>query len=297
MIKSEKGLTILLVVSMCIWGASWSSAKVLSQYGTVSAITFVRFIIIPLTLFPFLWWQKIPLRISKKGTLPLIAAGGLMAFYTLFFFKGIQAGLPGAGGVLVTISIPLIAYLIGIILTQKLPQKHEIIGLLLGLLAGSILLNVWVNFNSITHSGNSYFLIAALVWAVMNKITSHSANYGHPISFNVWLHVVAIGGLVFFTDFSEVQLMLQNGDSTFWLNVLYFGVINSSVATTTYFFATTKLGAEKASSFIFIVPSGAVFFSWLLMGESITTNTVIGGVLGIAGVLIINGKFKNLISK
>jgi drug/metabolite transporter (DMT)-like permease len=129
-----------------------------------------------------------------------------------------------------------------------------------------------------------------LVYALLSKVISKSAKYGSPISFNFWLHVVALIGLSFVVDFHELKRLVLAGDTKFWLNMLYFGVINSSIATTTYFYATTKLGAEKASSFIFIVPSAAVLFSWLLMDETIEIKTIVGGTIAILAVFIINGK-------
>jgi drug/metabolite transporter (DMT)-like permease len=47
-------------------------------------------------------------------------------------------------------------------------------------------------------------------------------------------------------------------------------------------------GAEKASSFIFMVPLGAAVSAWLLLGEHIQIHTAIGGILGISAVYMIN---------
>lgn len=277
---------------MCIWGASWSSAKVLSGYGSASSITFIRFIIIPIVLFPFIRLAGIPIRIEKSGWKYLLLAGTLMATYTTLFFSGLKRGMPGAGGVLVTVSIPIIASFIGLVLNKRVPAKQEQIGLILGLIAGGILLSIWNKYDTLLDSGNLYFLCAAVVYASINKVTSISSRFGHPVSFNAWLHSLALVGLAVITDFSEVTAIFQNADSKFWSNMIYFGVVNSSFATTTYFFMTTKLGAEKASTFLFLVPSTAVLFSWLLLGETIYVNTIIGGLLGLVAVFIINGKIK-----
>jgi len=164
-------------------------------------------------------------------------------------------------------------------------------------MAGYILLDVWSNYQNIFASGNTLFLIAALVYAVLSKVISKSAKHGSPISFNFWLHIIALIGLTFVVDFGELKRLLLLRDYYFWLNMLYFGIINSSIATTTYFYATTKLGAEKASSFIFIVPSAAVFFSWLIMGEPVEMKTIIGGIIGLLAVFIINEKLKLFKSK
>ena len=289
--KSEKlGLTGLLVLSMCIWGASWSSAKVLSGYASASTITFIRFIIIPLVLFPFLKAKGIPLGLKREGWMFVLGAGALMAVYTLLFFSGLQRGLPGAGGVLVTTSIPIFASILGLLINRRIPRLREQIGLVMGLFAGGLLLQIGERLEGIFSGGNLYFLFGALVYAGMSKITALAPRFGHPIAFNAWLHSVALVGLAFTTDFDEVGTLFSQADPKFWGNVIYFGVVNSSFATTTYFFATAKLGAERASTFMFIVPSAAVFFSWLILGEALLISTALGGIIAVIAVLMINGQ-------
>lgn len=93
-------------------------------------------------------------------------------------------------------------------------------------------------------------------------------------------------------NYSELQSIFTTGDTKFWLNMLYFCTINSAGATTVYLYLTTKLGAEKASGFVFMVPCAAAIASWIFMGEAITTTTIVGGVLGIFAVMIMQGKVK-----
>ena len=54
------------------------------------------------------------------------------------------------------------------------------------------------------------------------------------------------------------------------------------------FFATTKLGPSKASSFIFIVPITAPIFSMLFIGEKLGISTIIGGIMTMTAVYLIN---------
>lgn len=291
-LKKEKWLLTAMIVSMCIWGVSWSSAKVLSNYTSPSALAFLRFLLVPITLIPISFKFNIKLKIIKKGWLYIGAAALCMLCYTLFFFKGLKIGLPGAAGVLITTLNPVFAFLIGLIVSRILPKKHEYIGLIIGIIAGGILLKVWSNTSEIFNIKNSMFLSASFAWALMSKISSKANLFGNAIGFSFWMHVLTVIGLSFFVDFSEIQNLYHTADSKFWLNLLYFGVVNSTLATTCFLYASAKIGAEKASTFIFIVPSMAVLSSWLFLNETILWNTILGGLLGILAVFIINGKFK-----
>lgn len=292
--KKENWLLVLMILSMCIWGTSWSCAKVLGNYTSALNLSFIRFILVPLTLLPITFITKQTRTIHKKGWFHVIGASVFILLYTLFFFKGVHNGFAGAGGVLVTTINPIFAYLIGLFISKILPKKQEYFGLALGFIAGLTLLKVWDNTNAIFNLGNIYFLLAALVWAIMSKISSHANKFGNAISFSLWVHIITAIGLAFFIDFKELNILIKTADFKFWFNMLYFGIVNSALATTVFLFVTAKIGAEKASTYIFIVPSTAVLTSWLFIGEPILWNTIIGGSLGVLAVFIINGKFKKV---
>ena len=63
------------------------------------------------------------------------------------------------------------------------------------------------------------------------------------------------------------------------------------MATTIYFYATTKVGAEKASSYPLYGSTGSSGFVLAsFVAERILPHTIIGGVLGMIAVYVINKK-------
>lgn len=275
---------------MVIWGVSWPANKVLTSFGTPVALGVFRYSFVVISLLLLL----IPLRtkfiISRKGIPFLLISGILMATYNYTFLAGLQNGSPGAGGILVTTLNPVMAYGLGMLIDWKRPTRNESIGLLFGIVAGLTLLKVWGNDAIFSEPGNLYFLLSALIWAVMSKFTSKSAKYGSPFAFTWWMYLVTLICIVPFCSITEIGKLIQSTDIHFWGNVLFSSVITVTLATTTYFFATSKIGAEKASSFIFIVPFSAAIFSFAILGEKLEIHTIIGGLLGIAAVYMINKK-------
>jgi drug/metabolite transporter (DMT)-like permease len=199
-------------------------------------------------------------------------------------------GKAGAGGVLVTILNPIMSYLLMLIISRRKPAKNEAVGLMIGMIAGAILLQLWNPSVHIFTSGNIYFLLASLSWAVLSIFTSKSSKYGSPLAFSLWMYGICTILLLLITSHSEIISVLETGDVYFWGNLFFSATITTALATTFYFVATTKLGASKASSFIFLVPFSAAIGSWVFLGEVPQWHTVIGGMLGIAAVYIINKK-------
>ena len=284
----EEVLTGAMVVSMLLWGLSWPSGKVLTHWCSPVNMAVYRYVIVLATLLPTLLLMKVSLRVKAAGIPAIIASGALLAVYSCSMFMGLRKGSAGAGGVLVTTLNPIMAYTLGIVLSRKLPSRNAAIGLALGTVAGAVLLQLWSNWSTIFDSGNLYFLFSAMMWAVMSKITAKGGNYGSSLGFSLWQYLVTLLCLLPVMNMQELTATLTVKSGVFWGNLFFSSAIVTSLATTVYFYTTTRLGAEKASSFIFMVPLAAALSAWALLGERLLIHTAIGGVLGIAAVYMIN---------
>lgn len=279
-----------MVLSMTCWGFSWASGKALSTYGEPLTIAFMRFVVTVVSLVFILIGLREKFSIAWKGLTDVVLAAATLTVYNYCFFKGLSAGQAGAGGVLVTVLNPIIAYGITLIAAKRKPSENEFLGLGLGITAGIVLLKVLVDPSFLFSAGNIYFLFAAISWAVLSRFTARAARYGASISFSFWLYSVSTIILFLTCDWTSVLNTLRHGDFIFWFNLIFSATITTSLATTFYFIATAKIGASKASSFIFMVPFSAALGSWLFLDEAIALHTAVGGLLGIGAVYILNRK-------
>lgn len=279
-----------MLASMFCWGLSWASAKVLGSYGTALSISLIRYGTSFLSLLIILLLFRKDLRIQRSGLKDLFIASIILAFYFFAFFKGLEEGLAGAGGVLVTILNPIISYLLMLLLNWRKPNKNEALGLAIGLIAGVILLKIWEQTNSLLSTGNIYFLLASVSWAVLSVFTSKFSQHGSPVVYSFWMYGICSLITLLFTTSSENISVFEKADIYFWGNLFFSATITTAMATTFYFVATSKLGASKASSFIFLVPFTAAMGSWIFLGEVPQWHTIVGGILGIVAVYILNKK-------
>jgi drug/metabolite transporter (DMT)-like permease len=289
--KSDDKLFLVgMVLSMMCWGFSWTSGKVLSDYTDPLTISFLRFAVTFISLYFILLVLKEKLLIEKKGFFDLLMAAVCISIYTFLFFKGLTVGKAGAGGVLVTVLNPIITYGMTLVISKRKPTRNEFIGLTLGLVAGIVLLKLITEADQIFRAGNIYFLLAAFCWAILSRFTSRATRYGSSVSFSFWMYGISTLIMLMVAGIQPSIEVSQKADFKFWANLFYSATITTSLATTFYFVATSKVGASKASSFIFMVPFTAALGSWIFLGEIIEAHTIIGGVLGIAAVYILNKK-------
>ena len=177
---------------MIIWGVSWASAKMITNYTNFEVILFWRLLVTFVSLVPVLWITKDSFRISKKA-IPFVVCGGLvMLFYNALFFLGLRNGFAGAGGVFVTTLNPIFNFFLVAILYKYPIKKIEYFGLTLGLAGGLIILKVWgLSLPALFSGGNVYFLFAAFTWAVLTVITSKSKSYISPVTYSLYLYGIA----------------------------------------------------------------------------------------------------------
>ena len=275
---------------MITWGYSWAGAKILGPYGDVSAKIFLRFFLASIALIPILLKYRIPFTFSKSGLQFILINAISLCSYNYFYFRSTHMGLAGVGGVLVTTLNPILTSTVVFCFVDKSVRLKDLIGLAIGFIGGSIIIRFWeMDLNLMIQSGSLFYILASFSWVSVTLSSQKSKNHIHFLSYSFWSFVVAAGFSFLFCNLSDIAITI-NYDRYFWINILSLSIIVMSFANTMYFFASSKIGAVKASSFIFIVPLTAIIFSKILLDEPIRLTTLMGGSLSIIAIYLINKK-------
>jgi len=278
-----------MVIAMVIWGLSWTNAKVLGSYDVPSQVLmFWRFLFSTLSFIPILFIMKISIRLSLKGFAFALAGSILLTWYNWNYFQGTSMGLAGAGGVLVTTLNPIFTFILATIIYKKHVYRKDIFGLILGFIGGALILNVWtLSPDQIFGKGNAYFLLCAFSWACLTLISSKSSTVLKAIPFSFWTITFSSIWMFIITWEAPIEIIFDL-DWIFWINMIVISTGAMAIATTIFFYGTTKLGSEKASAYVFTVPISAMGFSMLFLGEILTWAVFTGSVLAMTAVYLIN---------
>ena len=280
-----------MVFAMITWGYSWVGAKILGPYGHVSTKIFLRFFFASIALIPILLKYHIPFRIDKKGFMFILWNSISLCSYNYFYFKSTHMGLAGVGGVLVTTLNPILTSLfVFSFLDRSSAKLKEFVGLIMGLAGGGIIMRLWeMDIALMISSGNIFYILASCSWVSVTIASQKSKTHIHFLTFSFWSFLSAS---LFSLSFCEIESISQtiNYDSIYWLNIFLLSIVVMSFANTMYFFASSKIGAVKASSYIFVVPLTAIIFSKIILNEQVLYTTVLGGILSVVAVYLINKK-------
>ena len=290
----HKILYVVLVVAMATWGLSWTNGKILGEYTSIPVLMVWRFFIAALSMLGELLFRKTSIRINLRGALTIFASGLLLVLYNHAYFTGTKLGAAGAGGVLVTTLNPVLTFILVSAVQRKLPGNKALLGIFLGVLGGSILINVWqIGWSAVFSSGNQYFVLCATSWAFLTLISARINEQMSSLTFSFWLYLSSAVIALFLIGDANL-LTVFHYDVRFWLNLFSVSIGAMAFATTAYFIAASRLGSTRASAFIFTVPLSAMGFSMLILGEALKLNVIFGGLLSISAVYLINAKDKKL---
>ncbi|NQV15752.1 DMT family transporter [bacterium] len=292
--RSERTtLYVILIIAMSVWGLSWTNGKILGQYTSIPILMTLRFFIAAISMLIVLLIRNTPIKIEIRGALPIIYSAILLVLYNHFYFTGTRLGSAGAGGVLVTTLNPVLTFVLISFVQKSIPHGRPLVGIILGILGGTILINIWQEgLTAIFSSGNQYFVLCAISWAFLTLISAGINKHMSTLTYSFWLYLLSsLISVVLVRD--QDLFVVFSFDFKFWLNLLLVSVGAMAFATTAYFIAATKLGSEKASAFIFTVPVSAMLFSMLILDEPLKLNVLIGGAVSIIAVYLINSNKKD----
>ena len=289
-VKEELKFSIIMVLAMITWGYSWAGAKILGPYGDVSIKIFLRFFLASIALVPILLKYRIPFTISKRGFQFILTNALSLCAYNYFYFRSTHMGLAGVGGVLVTTLNPILTSTVVFLAVDRSVNLKDLIGLVIGLTGGSIIIRFWeMDLNLMIQSGSLFYILASFSWVSVTLTSQRSKGHIHFLSYSLWSFAIAAGFSFLFCDWPGIANTISY-DKYFWINILSLSIVVMSFANTMYFFASSKIGAVRASSFIFIVPLTAIIFSKILLDEPVRLTTLIGGSLSIIAIYLINKK-------
>ena len=278
----------LLLLAMLLWGGGWTALKILTYELPMDIIIFWRFFLMSISFLPFLYYFKKPITLNKNSLKYIAGSSVLNMAFMVSSFMGIKYGLAGAGSVIITTFSPIMTFILVALIFRKNLSLLQYFGLFLGLIGGYILLQL--NDLSLFFNGsNIYFLLCAIIWAGVTLLSQHSQKHIHPVHYSFLISVVAT--IVSFAyAFNSNLLAVFSQGVEFWVAMIYLAVLGQTVATTIFFIASGKLGSQKTSSFMFLVPFFALASAWLILDEALELHILLGGAISMIAVYFVNKK-------
>lgn len=276
-----------LLFTVVVWGISPVFLRSLSiGLGPADALV-IRYTPIALTCILILvatgGW-----RIARADwpRLLVISVIGIFTYSvaSVFGFASVPAGI---GGLLYATQPLFIALLAAFLLGERL-TIHVLFGFLLAL-AGTVLL-LWNDLTAGPETqsyaiGLLLLVIACAAWAfysVPGKVLFQ--RYG-TLSMTAMSLLIATLPMILFASPGTLETV-RAMTPRHWLELAFLAGISTFIAMFTWTYGTARVSAATAGAFLYLIPVIAVLAGALLLDETVTLATVLGGLLILGGVAV-----------
>jgi drug/metabolite transporter (DMT)-like permease len=275
---------------MLLWGLSFVASKTILNAG-VPPMTMVclRYVLTTVILNVILRIREPRARLSRRDVLPLLASG-LVGVTVYFFFESRGIKLTSASHAsLIIAAIPIFTLIAEMVFFRTRVRALGAAGIVLSV-AGVIFV-VRSSAASLTAgslTGDLFMFGACFSWVAYILLSKNLHTRMSDLAITTWQSVFGTAFLVplALTEYRQwVPLSMP-----VVLNLLYLAVLSSAVGNFLYVYALSRLGPIAISPYLNLIPVIGVLGGIVLLGEGITLLQVLGGVVIVAGVLMVNAR-------
>jgi drug/metabolite transporter (DMT)-like permease len=280
----------LIVLSM-IWGLAFVAIKVAVQELTPVNLALMRWLIASalfLVLLPLIGKPKS--KFARKD-IPrlLVVAFANVAGYHISLNYGETSVSAGLAALLIAFGPVFIVVLSVLLLDEKAGVK-VVLALLLAIF-GTLILSIGsINVNDLSSLyGPIEVIFTALCYALFSVLGKPLVSkYGSGPT-TIWAGLLGTAMMLplLSTSFiSQAESLPLDG----WVSVLYLSVISTVLGYLLFYTLVSRKAVSRLSIQLYLIPIVSVAGGALLLGESVTTFTVIGGALMFAAVALATKK-------
>jgi drug/metabolite transporter (DMT)-like permease len=278
---------LVMLVTVVLWSGNFTAVKLGLREISPLAFTVVRFGIGAAVTYAIVRWREGPLRFQRADWPLLTAAAVIGITVNQLTFVGALSTTSAVNVALLIGTITLWTSIVSVIAGQERLDGAHWIGVLVGLGGVALIVTGGVpSGGEATLLGDALALGVAISWAIYSVLLRPLAGRYSPLQLSTFVTVVGTAILV---PFSIPQLLTQDwsavGPSAIG-GLLYATFIALTLTNLLYFSALQRIGAARASAFIYLEPFLGVLFAVWLLGEHVTVLQLLGGVIVVAAVVV-----------
>ena len=296
MAQARKSDILLLALANYVWATGWSAIKYSQDRMGPVVLNFWSLGISVLVLFPFAYVeyhrrQEIRRILRGRDYFEYAVMGclGLMAM-TLLYNWGARLSL-AAHGALISMTVPILTALIAVAVLRERLTRARILSFIVAL-AGVLVISD-IHWGSVGIfggylSGNLLLLAGAVGNAIYVVFGKKLLERSGPMTVLFWGQALGFIGSLPFLYFEPLRLSSVKMYTLYtWLALAFLGTIYFSATMVIFYRILVRLDAGQIMIFTYVQPVFGVIMAVVLLHEKITVSMMLGGLLVIAGTLVV----------
>jgi drug/metabolite transporter (DMT)-like permease len=273
-----------------IWGSSFFFIRLANPALPPVGLAFWRTLIGAITLFVVILIRRIDLRRDFKmlGYSMFLGGFNVAIPFALFAYAEHYVSSAFAGMMNAFTPVATVLALLFIFRGEKVSGR-QIVGLAVGIVGVLTLMGIWNGFAATSIVGVVAVAIAALLYGIGGPfIRKYVEPLGHDIEVAAFGQMASAAVLLSPFYFAG-PLTTGPIDGTVAISVLSLGMLGSGIAYLFFYPLLKQVGSAVASTVTLVVPLVAVTLGVLVLGETLSINEPIGGLVILLGAAIAQG--------
>ena len=280
---------VALAAVYIAWGSTYVGIRIMDETIPPLIGAGIRYLLAGAGMYAFQWarrgappqlrWRELA-SVALVSVLLLVLGNGFLSYAE----RNVPAGLAA----LVVASVPLWLLVIRI-LTRDRPQRATLAGLSVGFLGVGLLVLRGGEQQGVSMPELLIVLGASLAWALGSWASSRlpmpcDAATGTALEMLIGGAVLAGLGPLLGESWTAVA---EHASAHSLLAVVYLALMGSVLAFTAYVWLLQNAPISQVSTYAYINPVVAVLLGALLLGEQLTTITMVGGAIILLAVALV----------
>ena len=275
-----------LILLAALWSASFLFMRVSApEFGPVPLVE-VRTIAAALFLLPFVYAKKqLSVLITHWRPILVLAILTTALPYSLMSYSILYA--PAGYVSILNATVPMLSAVVAFFWLKERPGPLGVMGLAIGFLGIFLLAS---DKASVDQSAGLLPVIATLTAALSYAL---SANYIRknlsgisPVAISAGTQVLAAIVLLPFAIYAWPTHQLSG---PIWLNAIALGVFSTAIALVLFYRLASEVGPTRAVLVAYLIPVFSLFWGYIFLGEIVTREMYLGGLLTLVGVAFTTG--------
>ena len=286
--RNDKAGHFFLGIVVLTWGANFGIVK--SAFDTIPPLLFgaLRFTVMGILLLALTFFREKGIQLRKEDLGRVIMVGTLgLGLYQVLWSLGLNLTSP-SNSALILSTQPLLGTLYVDLIKKEHVGRQQYWGMLLALIGVVFVIlkpTAKLHFSLETLPGDLLTLLAAFCAAIFFSVWSKPLLKSYS-PLRLMSYCMIIGSLVLWiaSPFSAQPVVWGQVLEKTWWSMGYAVVFSGMLGHVFWYEGLERIGVTKSMVYLYFIPIWAVVFNFLMMGETIFLQQILGGVLILLGV-------------
>jgi drug/metabolite transporter (DMT)-like permease len=285
----------LLALLSVLWGGSFFFVGVAIRELPPLTVVLLRVTLAAILLLPLLWGYRIAFPKGFSGWRPFFAIAALNNILPFSLIVTGQTYISSGLASILNATTPLFTVLVMAAAGDERLSARRVAGVVIGLIGVAILHGQHLGFSSGQGFGILLCLAGALSYGLSALYARRNLSNSPPLATATFQLLASSLMMAVIAGIFERPWQLPMPEPATWLALLGLAALSTALAYIVFFQILRRSGSTNVMLVTLLIPVTAILLGYLVLGERIAANEIIGALVIGSALLVIDGRLFSFI--